>query len=532
MGARNGYFQLCMKEDGTYIRLFPQMDGGEPISLEELRNYLALKNYVPDAIALNNALSSLSKPTDVKINDNVGYAEAEMFTLTVTPDRMMAIARFYPCSNAGAALTKEEILNDLKHKGIQVGIDENVISKYLSDKHYCTNYVIAKGISPRHGTDASIHYLFNTNPNTKPTLNSDGTVDFFHLNIICKCMAGQVLAELTKEDPGEAGRNVLGERVAPRDVKRLSLKYGRNITLSEDGLSISSQIDGHVSLVEDKVIVTDVYEVTDVDTSTGNIDYKGNVLVLGNVKAGFCVSAEGNIEVRGVVEGALLDANGDIIITRGMNGMGRGKLNAGGNVVAKFIENATVSAGGYVHAEAILHSQVSAKGDVEVSGKKGFITGGMIRSLGTVSARMLGSTMGADTEVEVGIDPGVKARLNKLQQSIASAKKNVAQIEPVLITLMQKKKRGDTLTMQQMQYYKQLSTEYAELKPQLEKDIAELETLSGSMDEAVTEAIVKVSEFAYPGTKITISDISLYINTPTQHCRFVKEGADIRVKPL
>lgn len=532
MAGRNGYFQLCMKEDGTYISLFPQADGGEPISLDELRNYLALKGYAPDPVALKNVLASLSKPTDIKINDNIAAAEAEMLTITVTPDKMTAIARFYPCSSAGAAFTREDILKDLEHKGILAGIDEAVISGYLSDKHYCTDYIIANGIPPRHGTDASIQYLFNTNPNTKPALNSDGTVDFFHLNIISKCTAGQVLAVLTREDPGEAGRNVLGERVAPGDVKHLSLKYSRNISISADKLSISSMIDGHVSLVDDQVFVSDVYEVADVDTATGNIEYDGNVLVLGNVNAGFCVSAKGSIEVRGVVEGALLDANGDIIINRGMNGMGRGKLNAGGNVVAKFIENATIFAGGYVHAEAILHSRISAKGDIEVSGKKGFITGGMIRSLGTVSARMLGSTMGVATEIEVGIDPVVKARLNELQQSIATTKKSIAQIEPVLITLMQKKKRGDALTMQQTMYYKQLSKDYAELKPQLLKDVAELETLNGSMEEAVTDSIVRVSEYAYPGTKITINDISLYINTPTQHCRFVKEGADIRVKPL
>lgn len=532
MSGHNGYFQLYMKEDGTYIRLFPQTDGGAPISMDELREYLAQKNYIPDIVAVGRALQSLSEPTDVKINDNIGFAEAETFQLRVSADKMEAIARFYPASSAGGALSCAEIVNDLRHRGIKNGIDETAIAVYVADKRYCTDYVVARGTAPRQGKDASIEYLFNTNPNTKPTLNSDGTVDFFNLNIICKCTAGQVLAELTKEDPGAVGQNVLGERVLPREVKKLSLKYGRNILLAEDGLSISSQIDGHVSLVEDKVFVMDVYEVSDVDTATGNIDYKGNVLVLGNVKAGFSVIAEGNIEVRGVVEGAVLEANGDIIIARGMNGMGHGKLTAGGNIVAKFIENSIISAGGYVHAETILHSYVAAKGDVEVSGKRGFITGGIIRSMGTVSARMLGSTMGAVTEIEVGIDPGVKTRLNTLQRNIASAQKKITQIEPILITLMQRKKKGSSLSIDQQRYFKQLSTEYAELKPQLEKDLIELENLNGSMDTAVTESVVKVSEYAYQGTKITISDISMYINTPAQHCRFVKDGADIRVKPL
>ena len=51
-------------------------------------------------------------------------------------------------------------------------------------------------------------------------------------------------------------------------------------------------------------------------------------------------------------------AGGDIIIAKGMNGMGKGVLNAKGNVVAKFLENATVTALGYVSSESILHSTV------------------------------------------------------------------------------------------------------------------------------------------------------------------------------
>ncbi|HOO28115.1 MAG TPA: FapA family protein, partial [Lachnospiraceae bacterium] len=397
MGKKNGYFQLLMKSDGAYVRLFPQKEGGEPISLDECKEYLALKGYKPDAVVLNKTLMRLEQPEDVKIDDKANSAESEMLVLKVSENKMKASIRFYPPSSGGAVLSGEAILSDIRQKGIQFGIREDVISSYLADRCYCMDYLIAEGKLPRQGTDAQIEYLFNTNPNTKPTLNSDGTVDFFNLNIISKCTVGQVLARLIREDRGDDGQNVFGERVSPRDVRRLSLKYGRNIALSDDDLSISSKINGHVSLVDDKVFVTDVYEVNDVDTSTGNIDYKGNVLVLGNVKAGFSVISEGNIEVRGVVEGALLDAGGDIIIIRGMNGMGRGKLRAGGNIVAKFIENADVSAGGYVQTEALLHSKVSAKGDIEVNGKKGFIAGGVIRSRGTVSARVVGSTMGVDT---------------------------------------------------------------------------------------------------------------------------------------
>ena len=83
--------------------------------------------------------------------------------------------------------------------------------------------------------------------------------------------------------------------------------------------------------------------------------------------------------------------------------MGKGTIKAGRNIVAKFIENASATADGYIHAEAIIHSRIVSKGDVIVTGKKGFITGGSVQALGNVEAKIIGSTMGVDTEIQVHV---------------------------------------------------------------------------------------------------------------------------------
>ena len=46
------------------------------------------------------------------------------------------------------------------------------------------------------------------------------------------------------------------------------------------------------------------------------------------------------------------------------------------------------------------------------------------------------------------------------------------------------------------------------------------------------ESCVKVEGYAYPGTKITVSDTSIVLSKPVQHSRFVKDGADVRVRGL
>lgn len=532
MAGINGYFQILLGDGVSFVRLFPPQPGGEPIRLDEIREYLGVKGYNIDAVALKQVLDNLSAPCDFKIADKRGIPCGESMSVKIAADKMSVVCRFYPFSTAGEALTGDSIKQELAFRGVKRGIDENAIGDFLSDKKYCTDYILAKGLEPTCGEDAKIEYFFNTNPNAKPKLNEDGSVDFFDLQTICKCEAGQELARLTKEVRGDAGYNVVGDILQPREVKKLMLKYGRDIDLSEDGCTISSRVNGHVSLVDDKVFVSNVYEVVDVDTSTGNIDYQGDVLVTGNVKAGFCVEAEGNVEIRGFVEGAMINASGDVIIARGMNGMGKGIIKAGGNVVAKFFENTNVTAGGYVHAEAILHSKISAKGDVEVTGKKGFITGGVIRSLGTVSAKTIGSDMGVDTEIEVGVDPTIKNRYNALEASIAADSKKIAQIEPVILTFSKRIKSGDKLSVDQIRYFKQISTEYQQLKAKVAEDQNALFEMGDQMEETPAESVIKVSQFAYPGTKLSINDVTITLSKSVQHTRFVKEGADIRIKAL
>ena len=79
---------------------------------------------------------------------------------------------------------------------------------------------------------------------------------------------------------------------------------------------------------------------------------------------------------------------------------------------------------------------------------------------------------------------------------------------------------------------KQLSEEYKTLTETINTRMDEYDKYMDSVDITETDSVVKVSECAYPGTRLTISEVYLQLKAPTQHARFVKEGADIRVKAL
>lgn len=532
---RNGYFQLLCGVNGTALKIVAPQDGGNHVAVKEVMDYLTLHAITYDTVSLNKGLQDAilagEKETVIMLNREKSAEIRESCKISVSQDKMYVVARFFAPSLKGERMSVGEFLNDLTYKNITFGIQKQLIEAFFKTPVYCTDVVVAKGLAPRQGSDARIEYYFETDIKAKPTLNSDGSVDFFNLNAINHCSKGDILARLFPEDPGEYGRSVMDEKVKPRDVKRLVLRYGRNIALSEDRCVLTAETDGHVTLVDDKVFVSNVFEVENVDNSTGNIEYDGSVVINGNVGTNFSVKAKGNIEVKGVVEGAVLEAGGNIIIARGMNGMGRGVLKADGNVIAKFIENAKVFANGYVSTESILHSEVLAGTEITVSGKRGFITGGRVSASNAIFVKTLGSSMGADTIVEVGMDPAAKVSMQKLQKQIAENNKNLEQIHPVLLAMTQKLAQGIKLRPEQIKAIQDMVQKESEIKQQMENDTKEFTALQQLMEESGT-AKIEVTGEVFAGTKICISDVSMVVKSSMTYCRFIKQQGDVKMVAL
>lgn len=532
---RNGYFQLICGERGTAVKLFKPVEGGAPATIRELMEYLVTQGISYDTVALNNRMrefeDSDEQETVIQLNIEPSLQVRESYRLAVSQDKMAAVARFYPPSEGGEKMTADEFKNDLAVKKIVYGVNNDKIDAFFRKPIYCADIIVARGTPPRHGTDARIEYFFETDLKARPTLNEDGSVDFFNLNTISHCKEGDVLARLYPEDVGEYGCSVFGEKIRPRDVKRMTLRYGHNINISEDKCVLTAATDGHVTLVEGKVFVSNVFEVENVDNSTGNITYDGSVLINGNVCTNFSVKANGNIEVKGVVEGATLEAGGDIIITRGMNGMARGVLKADGNIISKFIENSRVSAGGYVSTNSILHSDVSAGTEILVGGKKGFITGGRVSAASLVKVKTLGSPMGADTIIEVGVDPRVKDRIQQIQKEMTEYKKEQEQIHPVLAAMKQKLVQGVKLKPEQLKNLQAMLQRDKLIAEEMDKNTQELSMLQERLAE-YSSAKVEVSGDVYAGTKICISDVSMVVKNSMSYCRFIKENGDVKMTAL
>lgn len=528
---QNGYFRLVNDSVGFGVALYQPKDGGEEIQLGELIEYLDGHGIAYDRKKIEVLLMA-EQDAVCHLGQDACPVVPETYNLNVSEDGMLAMVRFIAPSETGNRISYDDFLKDLQFKNISYGIQTgNLQGHFQSPGLFCTDIILAKGKEPVPGVDAQIEYMFQTELHRRPTQREDGSVDYFHMTTINQCKKGDVLARIIPEKPGIDGHDIYGRAIKPRLAKPAVLKFGRNITLSEDRRTITAAVDGHVALVDDKVFVSDVYEVQNVDVSTGNLDFEGSIQINGDVSENFEVKAGGNVVINGLVEGAKIVAGGNIIIAKGMNGMSKGFLKAGGDVVVKFLENTRVVAGGYIQAEAILHSKVSSGSEVTVEGRKGLIVGGYVQAAKRITAKCIGASMGASTILEVGVNPLIKTQYSRVQKAIAENTKTVKNAEVILSNFKDKLKKGVQYNEGQLKYMKSVATLVEEKTAELEQLNVRLDKLRQMM-EIQRQAEVVVNDEIFTGTTIIIGDASKTIQNSYHYCKFVREEGEIRMAPL
>lgn len=190
----NGYFRLMHEEGKTGIQMIPPTEGGDAVSVNDVTEYLAMKDIVYDKNLLYKAIAaSAEKKMAVLLERRTTLPERECYKFTMTPDNMRAYVRFYAPSVGGEQMTADELIKDLEIRGIRHGVLTDAIREcFAKRRDYCKDILVAQGTEPVHGTDAYIEYYFNTDRKAKPALKEDGSVDFFQLNVVQHCDKGNV----------------------------------------------------------------------------------------------------------------------------------------------------------------------------------------------------------------------------------------------------------------------------------------------------------------------------------------------------
>ncbi|WP_129596985.1 DUF342 domain-containing protein [Anaerophilus nitritogenes] len=455
------------------------------------------------------------EPIDAKVNIRISKDEMYAYLSIDSP-------------KGGKMITKEDVDHILKEQKIVYGIDHSMINRMIEENIFVIEKVIAKGREVIDGIDGKLEYLFDVNTKFQPKMDEDGKVDFKELNLIQCVQKGIILAKRTLPTEGVDGITVTGKIIRAKNGKEIHFKKGKNVIETQDGLSLVAIQDGQVKLVDDKITVLQVYEVKgNVDNSTGNIYFNGKVAIKGNVRTGFKIECTDDVEVYGVVEGATIITEGNIILHKGIQGYNCGKLISKRDIVAKYMENCYVKADGNISAEAIMHCNLEAKGSVSAIGKKGLIVGGQIRANYEVNAKTIGSSMATNTKIDVGIDPEIKEKYESLKQELELLYKNKENVRKAIELLTRISKNVPLPKEKQDLLSKSIHTE-GYLNEKIETVNYDLLRLQNVVQDLSTGK-VNVSSIIHPGVKITIGNSLYYIRDDIHSATIVREDGEIKI---
>ena len=452
----------------------------------------------------------------------------------VSADKLKAYIRI-ELLDKNAEVNYADILSYLEEQKIVYGIREDEIKVYCIKREYAKELVAAIGKEPLNGTDAELVYDFNISKENEFKESADGTIDFRNLNNVTNVTKDTVLCHIIPAIQGENGIDIYGKPLYFKKGKNVSFNYGKNTYISKDGLQLLASTDGCAEYKNYKVYVDNVYKVKNVDNNTGNIDFIGSVIIEGDVNAGFSVTAKGDIKIRGMVEGAYIKSDSDVVISKGMNGMGKGSIYAKGNITSKYIENATIISEGSVYAEALINSNVKAGDSIILRGSTAAIIGGISEAENLIYAKTVGSKTNPETNLVINLE-----KYQTEQKSIDSKKRMNSQLEKDLAV-----KNNELREIDEKNDLNLNSSLDGENKSKIQKQLLlqkirinnEINDIKARLSEVVqTDNIANhkiiCKGIMYSNTRLAIGWMKYRVRQDISYSKMYNDGDDISIVPL
>lgn len=263
--------------------------------------------------------------------------------------------------------------------------------------------------------------------NLKPVEKNDGSVDYYNMGYVQSVITGQVLAQW--EEDIKEGHCPLGFRHFSKKVFPL----GPNTKINPDNPEqLIATRNGYVFYNEDGLItVKELLNVRgDVNLSTGNIFFVGNLVVHGAIKSGLDVKAN-NINVKGVIEQANVHAAGFLKCDGGIKGNSKALVESKETLRTSFCENATLVSGGNIIIDKnCMHTTVYCEGKFAVKGR--FAGGRCYSDQYVYIGEQLGGGLSSAAQIIVGYNPVLLLQIDKLSSQIKRLHTAVEELQKLI----------------------------------------------------------------------------------------------------
>ncbi len=356
-----------------------------------------------------------------------------IFELKVTEDKLNVLLS---CSSVTGNVETfaEQVLNRLEKINVKAKPDIETFLKVLKEAQTknkdIVDYALIKGVPPVmpvHGkiewSDDYFNEAYYVDPETK-------RIDFHRRLGDPNVEKDVLLVKVTCDKQGKDGRDVFGKTIRVPLAKKVFLQGGPNVIWDEKVGGIISRTAGRVVKRGFTVDVDETMFIKEgIGTESGNIVHKGSVIVNGDIGSEFSVDVSGDIEVRGLIYACDIKCGGNLICKEGLNENIAKKIEVKGDILAKYIMNASIEAHGQIIANReIFQSKIKSKSEVHC--KKGRVLGGEIMAAKGIYVSEAGSKGNADTLLKAGIDFQLQNQLKINDENIKKLKEVLKKLKP------------------------------------------------------------------------------------------------------
>jgi uncharacterized protein (DUF342 family) len=355
-------------------------------------------------------------------------------------------------------ITQNSILEILEKKGFIQGIFKKTLNHVLQNK-FEGYFKIAKGTPPTDDKPASIQKYFNDSSQNHFS-EMAGTVDTRTTKEINVVSRNELLVEIGDPIEGKNGFSILGKTVLKKTANiSQSIQIGKNVYMNDQGTEVFAKSAGHIVWDADKhfLDVEPIYIVEgNVDFSEGNVTgFVGKVIVTGDVKPKFSVIVEGDIEIQGSVEDAIVESTrGSVTILGTVVHQTEGYVKATDTVNVSIAMNANIQAT-YINIDKeAVNSTIKATKEVSVLGTPGVIVGGVVSAKKCIRAKVIGSENWVKTKINVGNISALQKEIQKLNFSLTEAQKRADEYKGILKILEKKQESQEVSDAEKLEIEK------------------------------------------------------------------------------
>lgn len=444
----------------------------------------------------------------------------------VTEDKLRAYIVLFPKRNNSYVPTNDRIKSELEALGITDSIDAKLLRKITVKKMYFQLFVIARGTDKIDGKDGEVIEHFPRK--IKLVLKEDefGNTDYKNLGNVKNIDKGAVICDIIPPTSGTVGYDIYGKEIPCKDGEMPIIPMGENTNLTDNEKHLVASCDGCVNYHDGMFYVRQLlYIKGNVDPHTGNISFKGDIIVEGDVYEGYTVNADGNLRIQGTVENSSLTAGGGISISGGVKGNEKAILTSGSEIKSLFLENCTVKAKNGVYSESIINSSIYTDDCISVDRGRGIIIGGTLVARNYVQAKTIGNQSGRICTIKLGTNYDLAEEKASLTKELDELEKGLKEIKKDLIFF----DRSKTLSSDKKEKYSALKSKaglYANQIRIKQKKLTDI--INNGFD--IGECYIKARE-CFPPINLTIGTHNTIIRMPyfSSKCYFSSHKEEFRI---